>query len=482
MNKIVDLPKIICGEAIYPSNEIDSIYIEYASGTALRIPKVIDEDFDRIVSNRQLLDNIPVAEVTRYLQRGGAPFADLDNAFTAEAVTLCRDITGFSRKMVERDYTLMGGYLFHRSILYDLLDAELGDHRVMDEWIRRQVARVRAFPRGRVFHVVAGNVPLSSMYSLVRSVLTKNHTIIKLPSRDMVSCLYFARALIANNPAEHPLSKAISVVYCGGKDPMLDRMIESCDLVCGWGQAESLRNIKQKVPQGVPMLEFGPKRSLSVVYADECNADKAAMRVAHDVAVYDQEACFSPQRLFVIGDHVPLVDALYKWLDTQETFYPKGQITQDAESHVLRTRLEGIYRKCVVKNGASWTIIVSDDAEVMLDHPLSRTLFVHPIRSIAEIVPFVDDETQSISLYPYANHAQELGNLLCARGVVRVCEAGMISHFRQGFTHDGTYPLQYFVRLAYLDESLEYVYKYGNPTVEQYEVRLFGAEPARGEA
>jgi long-chain-fatty-acyl-CoA reductase len=478
MKKFVDLPKIICGEEIFPSADTESVQIAYASGTVVRIPKVTDADFERIAAHRELLDAIPISEVTSYLHRGGAPFANLDDALVAEAASLCHDTTGFSKEMVERDYKLIGGYLFHRSILYDLLDAELGDHRMLDEWVRQQVARIRAFPRGRVFHVVAGNVPLSSMYSLVRSVLTKNHTVIKLPSRDMVSCLYFARSLIANNPAGHPLSKAISVVYCDAQDPMFDRFIDSSDLVCGWGQGESLRNIKQKLPQGVPMLEFGPKRSLSLIYADECDPDKAAMRIAHDVAVYDQEACFSPQRLFVIGDHVPLVAAICNWLDTQETFYPKGRITQDADSHVLRTRLEGIYRENTVKSGASWTIIVSDDPQAMLDHPLSRTLFVHPIAAIDDIVPFVDDETQSISLYPYAAHAEELGNLLCARGVVRICEAGMISHFRQGFTHDGCYPLRHFVRLAYLDETLEYVYKYGNPSVAQYEVRLFGAHAA----
>lgn len=473
--RLVDIPKIVCGEETFPQSDADSITVTYAGGITLRIARLTDADVQRIAQNRTLLHDIPLAEVTAFLQRGAEGFGRLSEGLTSEAVELCCGITGFSRQMVIRDYRQISGYLGYRNVLYDLLDAEFGDHRVVDEWVRRQVARVRAFPRGRVLHVVAGNVPISSIYSLVRSLLTKNHSIVKLPSRDLISCLYFARSLIRHNRTGHPLSQALSVVYYPTDDPMFERMLAVSDMVCAWGQGRSLQTIKSRMPQGVPFLEFGPKRSLSLVYANEADVDKAAMRIAHDVALYDQEACFSPQRLFVVGDMPPLVQAIGRWLDVQHTHYPQGSMTVDLASHVRRTRMEGVYRNLDVRVGDSWTIVVAPDPYAMLDHPLGRTLFVHPIRSLEEILPFVDDETQSISLYPYAAHAQEVGSLLCARGLVRVCEAGMIAHFRQGFTHDGAYPLQQFVRLAYLDETLEYVYKYGNPSVEQYEAVLFGS-------
>jgi long-chain-fatty-acyl-CoA reductase len=227
---------------------------------------------------------------------------------------------------------------------------------------------------------------------------------------------------------------------------------------------------------GQGQFHFAPTRSLSLIFADEGDVDTAALRIAHDVAVYDQEACFSPQRLFVVGNVEPLVNAISHWLDVQHHYYPKGSMTDDLESYVLRTRLECLYRNLDVRTGGSWSIVVAPNPYAMLEHPLGRTLFIHPIQSPEQILPFVYEETQSISLYPYATHAEALGNIVCSCGMVRVCETGMISHFRQGFTHDGAYPLQHFVRLAYLDETLEYIYKYGNPTVEHYEALLFGAK------
>lgn len=472
---MIDIPKIICGEEIHPSSDEDSVILDYAGGASLRMPRLTPADIERMVASRRLLHDLPVAEVTEYIQRGGMGIADPTAGLGLEALELCCSITGFSREMVARDYQLIGGFLANRNVMYDLLDAELGDHRMVDEWVRRQVARVRAFPRGRVLHVMAGNVPMSSIYSLVRSILTKNHSLVKLPSRDPVSCLYFARSLIRNNPAGHPLSEAISTFYCQSEDQAFDRLIQASDMVCGWGQGASLQALKSRLPQGVPFLEFGPKRSLSLIYADECDHDKAAMRIAHDVALYDQEACFSPQRLFVIGRHEALVETIGRWLDVQHVHYPMGRMTEDARSHIARIKMEALYRGADVRSGESWTIIVAPDPLAMLEHPLGRTLFVHPIESEEDILPFVDDETQSISIYPYTAHAEHLGNLVCARGVARLCEAGLISHFRQGFTHDGAWPIQQFVRLAYLDESMDYIYKYGNPDVSRYEASLFGA-------
>jgi long-chain-fatty-acyl-CoA reductase len=471
---VTDIPKIICGDEIYPTDDVTSVTIEYVGGEKLRIPLLTPEDVDRIAASRRLLHDIPLGEVTEYIRRGAAGISNLETASSRRAVELCCSITGFSREMVEQDYQLIGGFLSNRNVMYDLLDAELGDHRMTDDWVRRQVARVRAFPLGRILHVMAGNVPMSSIYSLVRSVLTKNHSVVKLPSRDPVSCLHFARSLIGNNPCGHPLSEAISTFYCRNADPVFDRLIQASDMVCGWGQGASLLALKRRLPQGVPLLEFGPRRSLSLIYADECDPDKAAMRIAHDVAIYDQEACFSPQRLFVIGRPDALVEAIGRWLDVQHIRYPKGRVTDDSRSHIARVKMEALYRGAEVRNGASWTIIVADDPLTTLEHPLGRTLFIHPVASESDMLPFIDDDTQSISIYPFTAHAETLGALVCARGVARVCEAGMISHFRQGFTHDGQWPLQQFVRLAYLDETLSYVYKYGSTDMGRYEMRLFG--------
>jgi long-chain-fatty-acyl-CoA reductase len=475
MTEVIQLPIIVCGKLRHPDGD-DVIQVAYTNGITVQLPSLRDEDIRRIMENRELLHNLSLAEVSQYISNAGRKWADEQYAPRRQAIDLAAKISGYSSAMLNRDYWVIGDYLSFRNNFYDLLDAELGDHRMLEKWVVRQVARVRAFPRGRALHVMVGNVPMAGIYSIVRSLLTRNHTIVKLPSRDMVTCTYFVKTLIEENEPDHPLSRALTVAYWEKDSGIWNTMISGSDLVCAWGQNSSLEAIKRKIPQGTPYLEFGPKRSFSVVYADECDADKVAMRIVHDIAVYDQEACFSPQRVFVMGDHTKLIGPLQKWFEHHQGFLPKGQSSPDVDSHLFRTHMEARYRGWeVTGNNTGWSIIIPHDAYTRTEHPLSRTLFVHPIKSEDEILPFVDDDTQTVALFPLEKHAEKMANLLCARGASRICEVGLVSHFRQGFTHDGGYPLQQFVRLAYIDAELDFVYKYGDkPSPGQLEAFLFG--------
>lgn len=477
MSQIIKLPKIICGEILEDSpSGFEEIH--YAHGITVHIPKLTDDDLSKIFQNRNRLHDISLGEITKYLRIAGIQLADPEYKYRKNAAEFGSMITGLSPEMVHRDFKTISSYLKHRNVIYDLLDAELGDHRIVDTWIHNQVARVRAFPKGRALHVLVGNVPIAGLYSIIRSIITKNHTVVKLAARDIISSLYFALSLINENSPSHPISQSISVFYCNRNSEHMKKLIHTSDIVCAWGRGSSIEAVKKDVPYGVPFLEFGPKRSVSLVYVEDYDLNKVAMRIANDFSVYDQEACFSPQHLFVIGNSKKLVPLICKWLNQQEKILPKGRTTSDIESHVYRAKLEAKYRGWSLheSENRSWLLIEANNPYLVTNHPLSRTMYIHSIQKPEEMLAFIDDDTQTIGLYPLDARSIDIANLLCSKGACRVCEIGMTAHFRQGFTHDGSYPLQQFVRMAYIDEGLEYVYKYGDYSVEDYERIMFGAE------
>ena len=468
------LPKIICGEVRHAKPGDEVTVLRYEDDIVVEIPTLTEADVEAIVANRTLLDDIPIGAVTDFLGNAGRKMLDERDPLRNEAIAHGTLVSGFTREMFESDYTIMGTYLSKRHLFYALLDGELGDHHILDEWIRNQVGRIRAFPRGRALHIMVGNVPLASMFSAMRSILTKNQTLIKIPSRDPVTSTYFALLMLAANKPSNPLSRAISCFYADKDSPCLDHLKRSSDVICAWGKGSALEEIKRTIPHSIPYLEFGPKRSLSVLFSADANLRAAAMKLAHDVSVYDQEACFSPQRLFVIGEVEPFLTELRGFLDVFARALPKGRTNMDAESYLLRTRSEARYRGWEVHASAEWTVIVADPHDVV-DHPLSRTLFVHRIDSLDEIVPFVDDETQTITVQPY-RHAEKVADVLCPHGAQRICESGMVASPRGGFTHDGMYPLHYFVRIAHLDESVNYVNNiWDKAFFTQYYHKVFGS-------
>jgi long-chain-fatty-acyl-CoA reductase len=176
--------------------------------------------------------------------------------------------------------------------------------------------------------------------------------------------------------------------------------------------------------------------------------------------------------VFVVGNAADFTKSLMKWLDHQAEYLPKGTTTDDVASHVLRCRMEAQFRGWKVNAGGSWTIIEQPELAAHMEHPLSRTIFIHQIESLDALNEFMDDETQTISVFPLKEFGGQVARAVCPHGAVRICESGTVSHPRQGFTHDGSYPVQQFVRLAYIDRELGYTYKYG-PKLEVAELEQF---------
>ena len=481
MSTMIDLPIVIAGQVRMPGPGVEVDEVDYATGVRARIPRLTQADLDAIVSNREDLSKLTVGDVTRYLANAGAAWMNPSYRIRKEAIQQACRITGYSQAMLERDFWAIGDLLQFPNHQYDQLEAEFGTHRILDEWVDRGAVRVKAFPRGRVLHVMVGNVAMASVYSLMRSVLTKNHTVAKLPARDLVTCCAFMRTLIDTNGPDHPISRSLSAAYWEKDSPHWDPIVQACDLVCAWGQGASLRAIKQRIPHSVPFLEFGPKRSFGVVFTNECNVDRAALRIAHDLSVYDQEACFSPQRLFVVGPHEELLARIEHWLSHNAKFLPKGVTGPDIDSHVHRTKLEARFRGADVRDrGEGWSLIVNKDRFTPMEHPLSRTLFVDPIERVEDMLPFLDDETQSVSVFPFKPWAERLAELVCPRGAVRIVETGTVAYPKLGFTHDGSYALHQFVRLAYIDRELNHTFKYGPRKELQFMEQFFYGATAGG--
>ena len=215
MSDVIDLPIIVCGEVKYPDE--NSITLNYANDVHVRIARPTERDLERIYAFSEPLHEIPIQKVASYLTRFSPFFNNPENGLRQKAIELSSKLTGYTREMLERDYSIIAAYLSSRTTSYDTIESELGDCRVLDAWVRRKVARIRAFPRGRALHVLVGNVPLAGIYSVFRSVLTKNQTVVKLPARDLVSTLFFMRGLLAANDRDtreaRMLNRSLSAMY-----------------------------------------------------------------------------------------------------------------------------------------------------------------------------------------------------------------------------------------------------------------------------
>jgi long-chain-fatty-acyl-CoA reductase len=194
-------------------------------------------------------------------------------------------------------------------------------------------------------------------------------------------------------------------------------------------------------------LPFGHRRSLALVDRG-ADAAHAAAGIAHDVAFYDQEACFSTQEAFVHVESLEVVDRLAEALDEHDELYPAGAASADAGARRLLRRLEEDFlgNEVRVSRAGTWAIITCPPAAVG-EHPLGRTLFVHPVEDLMEALPFVDRDVQTVTVAPWSA-GERLRDRLALAGAARVVEPGLANVFRPGAPHDAFYPLQRLVRVV----------------------------------
>ncbi len=452
----LELPMIINGREIRPEERASSHVLSYENGIQIRVPVMQECDLASIEAERKSISRalmrMSTDEITMYLNAAGdrwmANFSkgrQLVNAYAHR-------ITGFAPGILATDYETVGHFLVNRFHLWDTIASEFGNEYIFDEWIPNQFCFTRAVPRGLLVQYLVGNLPLAGLYTIVRGILTRNVNLLKLPTRDPVTAHGFIETIISVDP-EHPVSRSLSVAYWPHNSEMGDRCLATADAVCVWGGAEAVEAIKRKVRATVPVSEFGPRWSASIIDLSECDVEEAAIRLVDDVSFYDQEACFNTQHVFVKGKIDSFCQYLQDYFEQFAKRFPLGS-GRDTLAHRSSTLLEAEYFGYDVIRGHDWAIAVVPPGHGVFDlpHPLGRTVFLHQVRDFDEALRNLNNFSQTISVFP-SSLMGTLRDELAFSGANRINELGWSRMPRQGFTHDGIYGMHPLVRLVTVERT-----------------------------
>ncbi|PKM93604.1 MAG: hypothetical protein CVU84_14640 [Firmicutes bacterium HGW-Firmicutes-1] len=463
MEKSIHLPVIVGGKKVYPNEDRENYIISYDSGVKVVIPTITNEEIQQLQeSNKYILHDLNIQEIISFFVKVGKFWRvnNLNNPLYEEAlVNLCL-INGYDKKMAIRELNIIGSACSQLSGMYDLIDLELGNRFYLEEWVPRGDVLVHVQPVGNVLNIMVGNVPVSGIMSLLRSSLTKNQTIAKIPKRDPITVMYFVMSMIELFP-DHPITRSMNVLYWPGGNEIESTIIDMANAVCVWGSEQAVKSIRSKVKNGVNVVEFGPKMSYALVGKESVNCEKVAIDLAHDISIYNQEACFSPQIAFVEGNYKLFIEHLKMGLKLYSKLFPKGTIIADANAHVSRTRLEALYNgnEVYYDDQKEWTIITINSLDEINEHPLNRVIFVKPIKNITDCLEYIDETVQTIAISPWDRNV-EIREIATLKGAAKVTEIGLVEAMRNGSTHDNVYPMQHLVRWVCVERGCDYWGKY----------------------
>lgn len=325
-----------------------------------------------------------------------------------------------------------------------------------------KVQYMKATSKGLVCHWLAGNVQVLGMFALVECILTKNVNLLKVSSKDKG---VFKTLLEAFEDEEfttrggytikgNDLLKTVALIYFDhNNDSLGEQMSLRANARIAWGGRDSVMTVA-----GYPSnfdcedIIMGPKLSFSVVanevLCDEHRAKKLARKIAVDASVFDQTGCASCHNLFVErnGKISPeeFLDYLAEGMKKAMIQIPKGPTAPEQISAIHSIR--GVYDfkgKVIGSDDSGWTILYSED--VNLCKPVySRVLFVHPVDSINEALPFIDDNIQTIGLAAEGKKAIDFAIRASDAGAMRFPDCGKMLNFETPW--DGIFIMERLVR------------------------------------
>lgn len=346
-----------------------------------------------------------------------------------------------------------------RGTLEPIVIQELGPSALAGEWRDERGARLRIFPQGVIGHWPAANIEIQPLLSLSCALLGGNATLVRVPD----SLMSQTAAMLARLPEVDGGSALAERIFVAGFDhARLDlqrAMAASVDGAMIWGGAEAITQIRAlPFPPWARLAMFGPRLSVAAMDGDSW-ADAGAraawcQRIARDVWQFDQQACTSPQALFLERragcDVEGFVRELAAALETENRVHPRHEIHPALTSAICLARASWLFgdaaRRAVFPAAPDWTLLIGAGPD--LPQPVQgRTLNILLVDELAEPIARFDGAVQTLGL-AIKDAAKEacLAQAAGRNGVDRVVKLGRMHVF--GSPWDGSDMIRPMVRLV----------------------------------
>ncbi|GAA0272540.1 hypothetical protein GCM10010302_07650 [Streptomyces polychromogenes] len=315
-------------------------------------------------------------------------------------------------------------------------------------------------PVGLVVHVAPGNAATVAPLSVVEGLLAGNVNVLKTSGADTLLTQHLMAELAALDPSGALAARVVVLRFPSSRQEWLRLMCAPADAVAVWGGEGAVEGVAAHVPAGCRLVEWGHRISFAYLTGDVWSDDATLGALADDVCLYEQQACSSPQVVYLDTEDEEEVFAFAERFAAVLADRPPAVATgpagepDPAEAAELTTtelvaRLEehlGLTRVFAAPDG-SWRVM-ADTRSPLTASPLHRSVWVKPLpreRLIATLRP-MRRYLQTAGLAGSRADVAELSRTALAAGVTRVTPVGAMHASYAGEPHDGVYALQRYSR------------------------------------
>ena len=469
--------------------DLDGWHTLAFDGMMLRLPRLRPDGLARLIerlvgAREDYLARLPVDRIVDLLDRVASRWLEPASAYRREAEALLPAVTGYAEPAIRKG---LASYLalLRRENLLRLLEAELPDPRVLDEFRPRGRAggQTRAFGPRLAVHIWSGNVPGLPAQSLVSALLVKAASLGKVASQEPLFPTLLAESIAEVDPR---LAECLAVVFWPGGDERLEGVaFGAAEAVIAYGGERAIETIRGRVPPAARFIPYGHKLSFGAIGREALATDlleATADRAAYDVSKYDQQGCLSPHLLYVeSGGQTPpgaFAEALAAALERYAGLVPRGRLGLEEAASVADLRQQFELRQMTgasvaIFGGNGWAVLFDGEDASFSPSCLNRTVLVKPVGDLVQDVPRlvvpVRRYLQTCGVAAAPARRQALAERLGPLGLDRVCPLGRMGDVAATWHHDGRFNLLDLLRWTDLEpEATAGRWEFAHPDLGVY--------------
>jgi len=353
----------------------------------------------------------------------------------------------WARCLDDRELDDLPGIIFlrmwlRRGTLEPIIARELGSNGLHGGWTDYGRAKCRAFPLGVIGHWPAGNVGIQPLLSMTCALLGGNAALVRVPTSlvDLTRCLL---AKLSQSDIGEVLTRRVFVAaFEHGRKDLHEAMAQAVDGAMIWGGEEAVLQIRAlPFPHWARVAVFGPRISIAAMdsgaWSNPVEQEPWCTRIARDVWQFDQQACSSPQVLFLerrAGQPTAqFLQSLQGAFEVENQGHPRRTIPAGLTSSIYNARaswlLSATEHRAVFPQRPDWTLLFGSGSDIPKPTQ-GRTLTVLEVDDLHDPISKLDGNVQTLGLgMADPEKERSLACLAGSRGVDRIVKLGRMHVF-----------------------------------------------------